>query len=278
MAGEGLRPGHGPDRPAGPAPLRWAHDRGCPHCHPRERRISARIGAIAESATLKVDAKAKALKAEGRPVIGFGAGEPDFPTPAYVVDAAVDGLPRPEEPPLHARRRPARAQAGDRGEDPARQRPRDRGQPGRGHQRRQAGHLRGVRDHARPGRRGDRARAVLDDVPRGDPARRRCRRTRPRGRDAGVQGHRRAARGGPHRAHQGAAVRLAVQPDRGRVHLRRDPGDRAVGRGPRALGADRRDLRAPRVRRRRAPAPSRSCVPSSPTTPSSSTVSPRPMR
>ena len=40
-----------------------------------------RIGAIAESATLKVDAKAKALKAEGRPVIGFGAGEPDFPTP-----------------------------------------------------------------------------------------------------------------------------------------------------------------------------------------------------
>jgi aspartate aminotransferase len=48
---------------------------------PRERRISARIAAIAESATLKVDAKAKALKAEGRPVVGFGAGEPDFPTP-----------------------------------------------------------------------------------------------------------------------------------------------------------------------------------------------------
>jgi aspartate/methionine/tyrosine aminotransferase len=56
---------------------------------PRDRRVSARIGAIAESATLKVDAKAKALKAEGRPVIGFGAGEPDFPTPEYVVDAAV---------------------------------------------------------------------------------------------------------------------------------------------------------------------------------------------
>ena len=56
---------------------------------PRARRVSTRIGAIAESATLKVDAKAKALKAEGRPVIGFGAGEPDFPTPAYVVEAAV---------------------------------------------------------------------------------------------------------------------------------------------------------------------------------------------
>jgi aspartate aminotransferase len=52
-------------------------------------RISARIGAISESATLAVDAKAKALKAAGRPVIGFGAGEPDFPTPDYIVDAAV---------------------------------------------------------------------------------------------------------------------------------------------------------------------------------------------
>jgi aspartate aminotransferase len=51
-------------------------------------RISARIGGIAESATLAVDAKAKALKAAGRPVIGFGAGEPDFPTPAAVVAAA----------------------------------------------------------------------------------------------------------------------------------------------------------------------------------------------
>ncbi len=52
-------------------------------------RISARIGGIAESATLAVDAKAKALKAEGRPVIGFGAGEPDFPTPPPVVAAAA---------------------------------------------------------------------------------------------------------------------------------------------------------------------------------------------
>ena len=51
-------------------------------------RISARIAAIAESATLAVDAKAKALKAAGRPVIGFGAGEPDFPTPEYIVEAA----------------------------------------------------------------------------------------------------------------------------------------------------------------------------------------------
>ncbi|MEJ6757928.1 MAG: aspartate aminotransferase, partial [Pontimonas sp.] len=45
------------------------------------RGLSHKILAIAESATLKVDAKAKALKAQGRPVISFAAGEPDFPTP-----------------------------------------------------------------------------------------------------------------------------------------------------------------------------------------------------
>ena len=52
-------------------------------------RISARVAGIAESATLAVDAKAKALKAAGEPVIGFGAGEPDFPTPAAIVEAAA---------------------------------------------------------------------------------------------------------------------------------------------------------------------------------------------
>ncbi len=51
-------------------------------------RISRRIAAIAESATLKVDAKAKALQAEGRPVISYAAGEPDFSTPSNIVDAA----------------------------------------------------------------------------------------------------------------------------------------------------------------------------------------------
>ena len=60
------------------------------------RRISARIAAIAESATLAVDAKAKALKAAGRPVIGFGAGEPDFPTPAHIVEAAAAAVRDPQ--------------------------------------------------------------------------------------------------------------------------------------------------------------------------------------
>jgi aspartate aminotransferase len=60
------------------------------------RRVSARIGGIAESATLAVDAKAKAKKAAGEDVVGFGAGEPDFPTPAPIVAAAVAACADPK--------------------------------------------------------------------------------------------------------------------------------------------------------------------------------------
>ncbi len=98
--------GSGSRRPPGAAPVdRRADARSTPGslCHygvvsqtaaapstpTAGRRVSTRVAAIAESATLAVDAKAKALKAAGRPVIGFGAGEPDFPTPDYVVEAAV---------------------------------------------------------------------------------------------------------------------------------------------------------------------------------------------
>jgi aspartate/methionine/tyrosine aminotransferase len=59
-------------------------------------RVSDRIAAIAPSATLAVDAKAKALKAAGEPVIGFGAGEPDFPTPDHIVQAAVAACSDPK--------------------------------------------------------------------------------------------------------------------------------------------------------------------------------------
>jgi len=59
-------------------------------------RISSRIAAIAESATLKVDAKAKALIAQGRPVITYAAGEPDFPTPDHIVEAAVRAAADPK--------------------------------------------------------------------------------------------------------------------------------------------------------------------------------------
>ena len=58
-------------------------------------RISRRVAAIAESATLAIDAKAKALKAAGEDVIGFGAGEPDFPTPHHIVEAAAAACHQP---------------------------------------------------------------------------------------------------------------------------------------------------------------------------------------
>jgi len=58
-------------------------------------RVSRRIGAITESATLAVDGKAKVLQAAGRPVIGFGAGEPDFPTPEDIVEAAAAACREP---------------------------------------------------------------------------------------------------------------------------------------------------------------------------------------
>jgi aspartate aminotransferase len=63
---------------------------------PLSPQISSRLSAIAPSATLKVDAKAKALKAAGRPVISFAAGEPDFPTPAHVVEAAAEAVRDPK--------------------------------------------------------------------------------------------------------------------------------------------------------------------------------------
>src|SRR3978361_2070271 len=66
------------------------------------RRMSPRTGAIAESATLAVDAKAKALQAAGRPVIGFGAGEPDFATPDYIVQAAREAAQPPRYHPYTA--------------------------------------------------------------------------------------------------------------------------------------------------------------------------------
>ena len=63
---------------------------------PELKRISSRISAIAESATLKVDAKAKSLQAAGRPVISYAAGEPDFPTPHHIVEAALAAVSDPK--------------------------------------------------------------------------------------------------------------------------------------------------------------------------------------
>jgi len=62
---------------------------------PARRRVSARVAAVAPSATLAVDAKARALRAAGEDVVSFGAGEPDFPTPAHIVEAAIDACRLP---------------------------------------------------------------------------------------------------------------------------------------------------------------------------------------
>lgn len=71
-------------------------DNGCMTQKKPASRVSSRLGALKESATLAVDAKAKALKAEGKPVIGFGAGEPNFPTPDHIVEAAVEAARDPK--------------------------------------------------------------------------------------------------------------------------------------------------------------------------------------
>src|SRR6266516_2660520 len=76
--------------PIEPAPGRHGQGAG-----QRGPRISRRVAAIAESATLAIDARAKALKAMGEDVVAFGAGEPDFPTPAHVVEAAAAATHQP---------------------------------------------------------------------------------------------------------------------------------------------------------------------------------------
>lgn len=74
--------------------------------------ISHRCQNIAPSPTLAIDARAKEMKAAGVDVIGFGAGEPDFPTPAYICDAAKEALDKGMTP-LYPRCRHGCAASGD---------------------------------------------------------------------------------------------------------------------------------------------------------------------
>ena len=218
---------------------------------PRDRRVSQRIGAIAESATLKVDAKAKALKAEGRPVIGFGAGEPDFPTPDYIVEAAVEacrdpknhrytpagGLPELKKAIVEKTTRdsgydvePAQvlvtnggkqaiyeafAAMLDPGDEVIVPAPYWTTYP-------EAIQLAG----------GVPVEVLADET-----------------QDYKVTVEQLEAA----RTERTKVLLFVspVEPDRRRLHRRRDPRDRPLGRGPRPVGAHRRDLRAPRLRRRR---------------------------
>ena len=269
-----------PTRPAVPEPpLRWAHERHREPAAPARAGSPRRIGAIAESATLEVDAKAKALKAEGRPVIGFGAGEPDFPTPDYIVEAAVDACRDPK----NHRYTPAG------GLPELKQAIADK-------TRRDSGLRRRRRPRSLVTNGGKQAiyeafATMLDPgdeviVPApywttypeaiqlaGGVAGRGARR-----RDPGLQGHRRPARGRAHRPHQGAAVRLAVEPDRRRLHRRRDPGDRPLGRATTSCGWSPTRSTSTSSTTASRPARCRCCAPSWPTAASSSTASPRPTR
>ena len=183
---------------------------------------------------------------------GSAPASPTSRRPDYIVAAAVDGVQRPRQPPLHA---------GRGAFPPSRRRSRPRPRATRATRSTPAqvlitnGGKQAVYE----------AFATLLDpgdevilpapywttypeairLAGGRPGRGSCRR------DPGLPRHRRPARGGAHRAHQGAAVLLAVQPDGSRLPARAGRGDRPLGRRARPLGGHRRDLRAPHLRRRR---------------------------
>ena len=114
-------------------------------------RISARVSAVAASATLAIDAKAKALKAAGEDVIGFGAGEPDFPTPSPIVEAAVEACRDPRNHKYSPTGGLPELQSRHRRQDGEGRRPCRHRRPGARDQRRQAGRRAGLRHPPRPG-------------------------------------------------------------------------------------------------------------------------------
>ncbi len=220
---------------------------------PELRRISRRAAAVAPSATLAVDAKAKALQAAGEHVIGFGAGEPDFPTPAHIVEAAVIAC----RDPANHRYTPTGGIPALREAIAAKTR-RDSGYEVAANQVLVTnGGKQAVSN----------AFAVLCDpgdevlvlapywttypesiaLAGGTPVIVSSDET------TGFRSSVEDLEARLDAAHQGAALRVAVQPDRRRLPARRNRGHRPVGGVQGDLGADRRDLRAPRLRRGRAP-------------------------
>ena len=207
------------------------------------------VAAITESATLCVDAKAKALKAAGEPVIGFGAGEPDFPTPDHVVEAAVEAAATPAT--TSTRPPPACPTCGRPSPPrPSATRATTRRRPGPGDQRRQARRVqRSPPCSTRATRCCSRRRTGRPTPsPSAWPGACRwcCPPTRPPGSGSPSTSWTRR-----HRPHQGAAVRVALQPHRRRLPPRRGRGHRPVGGRAGPLGDHRRDLRAPHLRRPR---------------------------
>ena len=212
-------------------------------------RTSARLAAIAESATLAVDAKAKALQAKGENVIGFGAGEPDFPTPENIVEAAVRAC---RDPKMH-KYTPAAGLPALR-EAIAAKTLRDSGFSCQASQVlvTNGGKHAVFTAFAALCDPGD---EVICPAPYwttypeaitlagGVPVVVQTDET------TGFKVTVEQLEAALHAAHQGAAVRQPRQPQRRDLLARRGRGDRSLGRRQGRVGAHRRDLRAPRLRR-----------------------------
>ena len=213
-------------------------------------RVSARISAISESATLAVDAKAKALKAAGRPVIGFGAGEPDFPTPGYIVEAAQRACAEPrfhKYTPAAGLPELRQAIAAKTARDSGYQVEASQVLVTNGGKQAVYQTFAALLD---PGDEVIVPAPVLDHVPRVHRAGRRGDGAGAHRRGLGLPGLRGPARGGQDQPDQDRPVRFPVEPDRRGVPAGSGAGHRRVGRGARPVGGHRRDLRAPGVRRR----------------------------
>ena len=242
-----------------------------------QRDLRSALRPSRESATLAVDAKAKALKAAGEHVIGFGAGEPDFPTPAHIVEAAVEACRDPK----NHKYTPDSGGLPELREAIAAKTARDSGYEVAASQVlvTNGGKHAVYNTFATLLDPGDEAllpAPYWTTYPEADRAGRRDAGRAPDRRGDRLQGHRRAARGGTHRPHQAARVRVAVEPVRRGVPARRGRGHRPVGGRTRHLGRHRRDLRAPHLRRASRSTRCRWSCPSWPTAASWSTAWPRP--
>ena len=175
--------------------------------------LAARAGRIATSPTMKVAAEAIKLKSQGIDVVDFGAGEPDFPTPRHIGDAAKAAIDAQFHE-IHDQLRHRGAQEGGRVPLSRRLRRRVPDQRDHHHRRRQAVALQRRHGALRAGRRSDHAHAGLADAGRADQAHRSNAGDRPHPCRGRVQPQGRRAPGGDHAEDQGHDHQLARQSHR----------------------------------------------------------------
>ena len=240
--------------------------------------VATRLAAIKPSPTLAVAAKAAQLKSEGKDIIGLGAGEPDFDTPQFIKDAAVEAMNKglTKYTPAGGTVSP---QEGDHRQVQARQRPRLHAEADPRLLRRQAHVVQPVPGAPEPGRRGDHPGALLGELPGHGRGRGGEAGVHQRGHRAGLQDHRGAARGGHHAEVAAHLHQQPVEPLGRRLHAR---GAEGAGRGAEEAPAhrhrERRHVRADPARRLEVREHPRTPARTSTTAPSSRTASPRPTR